>query len=119
MRKGLGCVEAVKGLYDSWFANLDEKKHLIPLNAVNALFVCAQVQVAECLMEQALIALKKLGEISGDHHDRNFYKGKIAAAKYYLDYVNQVLPKAFMLTEMIQSEDMSVLECPEEALVVA
>jgi 3-(methylthio)propanoyl-CoA dehydrogenase len=116
LRKGLACIEAVKVLYDSWFANLDEKKHLIPLNAVNALFVCAQVQVAECLMEQAVIALKKLGEIPDDHHDRNFYRGKIAAAKYY---VNMVLPKAFMLTEMIQSEDLSVLECPEEALVVA
>jgi 3-(methylthio)propanoyl-CoA dehydrogenase len=116
LKKGLGCVETVKGLYDSWFANLGEKKHLIPLNAVNALFVCAQVQVAECLMEQALIALKNLGEIPADHHDRKFYQGKVAAAKYY---VNLVLPKAFMLTELIQSEDLSVLECPEEALVVA
>jgi len=115
LMRGLQCVEVVKSVYDSWFANLDEKKHLIPLNAVNALFVCSQVQVAECLMEQALLALKKLGEISNDHHDRNFYRGKVAAAKYY---VNHALPKAFMLTEMIQSEDMSALECPEEALVV-
>ena len=116
LKKGLGCIETVKDLYDTWYANLDEKKHLIPLNAINALFVCAQVQVAECLMEQALVAQEKLGELPDDHHDRNFYKGKVAAAKYY---VNQVLPKTFMLTDLITSEDMSVMECPEEALIVS
>jgi len=115
LRKGLDCIETLKDLYDSWYANLDAKKSLIPLNAVKTLFVCAQVQVAECLMEQALIAQKKLEEIPDDHHDRNFYKGKIAAAKYY---VNQVLPNAFTLTDVIRNGDTSVLECPEEALVV-
>lgn len=115
LKKGLECVETLRKTYDSWYGNLDEKKHLIPLNAVNALFVCAQVQVAECLMEQALVARKKLAELPDDHHDRTFYEGKISAARYY---ANLVLPKVFMLTDLITSEDTSVLDCPEEALVV-
>lgn len=115
LSQGLNCIKILTDLCDSWYANLDEKKSLIPLNAVKILFVCAQVLVAECLMEQALIARKKLDELPDDHHDRNFYKGKIAAAKYY---VNQVLPNAFMLTDVISKEDASVLECPEEALVI-
>ncbi|MCE5283714.1 MAG: acyl-CoA dehydrogenase [Deltaproteobacteria bacterium] len=115
LANGLQCIETVRELYDCWYGNLDAKKHLIPLNAVNALFVCAQVQVAECLLEQAVIALKQLDGMAADHHDAAFYRGKVAAAKYY---VNQVLPKAFMLTDLIKSEETSVLECPEEALVV-
>ncbi|MCD6297069.1 MAG: acyl-CoA dehydrogenase C-terminal domain-containing protein [Deltaproteobacteria bacterium] len=116
LRKGLDCIEDLKALYDSWYVNIDEEKSLISLNAVNTLFVCTQVQFAECLMEQALIAQKKLEELPDDHHDRNFYKGKIAAAKYY---VNQVLPNAFTQTDVIRSEDTFVLDCPEEALVVS
>ncbi|NLU49913.1 MAG: acyl-CoA dehydrogenase [Syntrophomonadaceae bacterium] len=109
------CMVEVKNLYDSWYANKAEKGELIPLYAIRALFVCAQVQVAQCLLEQALIAAKKVAELPGDHYDLNFYKGKVASAKYY---ANNVLPNVFTLTEVIRNADSSVLECPEEALVI-
>jgi hypothetical protein len=38
-----------------------------------------------------------------------------ASARYY---INIVLPKAFLTTEMFKSQDDSVLTCPEDALVV-
>ena len=92
LAKGLDCVRTLKALYDSWYANFAEKRQLIPLNAVRTLFVCAQLQVAECLMEQALIAERRLDELPAGDHERTFYAGKIAGARYYL---NQVLPQAF------------------------
>jgi hypothetical protein len=94
---------------------MDKKKQFIPLNAVATLTACGQVQTAQCLLEQAVVAYKKLEGLSGDHFDRPFYEGKIAAARYY---ANQLLPNVLMLAQMIASEDAICLECPEEALVV-
>jgi alkylation response protein AidB-like acyl-CoA dehydrogenase len=115
LRKAYGCVEEIRSLYNDWYANMAEKKRFIPLNAVRALTICAQVQVAQCLLEQAIIAREKLKDLPDGHFDRTFYEGKIASARYY---VNQVLPAIFMLSEMIKSEDRTCLDCPEEALIV-
>ena len=66
-------------------------------------------------MEQALIAQRKLDELPAGDHERTFYTGKIAGARYY---INQVLPLAFSRTEIIQDEDRTVLDVPEAALGV-
>lgn len=115
LEKAYQCVEEVKSFYDSCYENFNEKKELIPLYALRTLFVCSQVQVAECLIEQALIAHKRINELPEDHYDINYYKGKIASAKYY---VNNILPNAIMLTTIIKDADQSVLDCPEDALIV-
>jgi alkylation response protein AidB-like acyl-CoA dehydrogenase len=115
LRKGYECVEEIRTLYDAWYANMDEKRQFIPLNAIRAMTVCGQLQVAQCLLEQALIAAEKLMNLPAGHFDRSFYEGKVASARYY---TNQVLPSSFMLTEMIKNEDRICLDCPEEALVV-
>ena len=115
LSRGYKCIEEVKEIFASWYANFDANKQLIPLYSLKALFVCAQVQVAECLMEQALIAQKRLEELPDGDYECSYYKGKIASARYYM---SQALPDAFMLTDMIRSADASVFECPEEALVV-
>lgn len=116
LKRGYDCLEEIKSIYDSWYSDFKEKKKLIPLYAVKTLFICAQVQVAECLMEQALIAKRKLSELTDHHHDRSFYEGKIASARYYL---GQVLPKAYMAAEIIKNADTIVLECPEAELAVS
>ena len=115
LEKGCACVLALKASYDSWYANSGEKGQFIPLNAVGTLVVCAQLQVAQCLLEQALIAARRLGEVVAGDHERAFYAGKIASARYYL---TQVLPQAFTRTEIIRAEDRTVLDCPEEAFTV-
>ena len=115
LAQGFGCLRILKELYDTWFDNFAEKRQLIPLNAVKTLFVCAQVQVAECLMEQALIAQRRLDELPAGDHDRAFYTGKIASARYYL---NQVLPQAFSQTAIIRNEDRIAIDVPEEVFTV-
>jgi alkylation response protein AidB-like acyl-CoA dehydrogenase len=109
------CVLEVKNIFDSWYENFQEKKSFIPLYALNALFVCAQAQVAQCLVEQALIAQEKLDALTDDSYERVFYEGKIAIARYY---INQILPTAFSLTEIIKNADDTVLMCPEEVFAV-
>ncbi|HOO90852.1 MAG TPA: acyl-CoA dehydrogenase [Syntrophales bacterium] len=115
LSQGYRCVEGIRDIFDSWYAELDTKRHFIPFYSLKALFVCSQLQVAECLMEQALIAQKRLGELPDGDYERGYYTGKIASARYY---ISQVLPTAFMLTDLIRTADISVFECPEEALVV-
>jgi alkylation response protein AidB-like acyl-CoA dehydrogenase len=115
LKKGCECLGGIKGSYDLWYGNMGEKKQFIPLNAVKALMVCAQVQAAECLLEQALIAAGRLDELPEGHFDRSFYEGKIASARYY---ARQVLPAVFTLYDSIKSEGRTCLDCPEEALVV-
>ncbi len=115
LTRGYQCLAEVKATYDSWYNNIGQKRSLIPLNALKALFVCSQVQVAECLMEQALIAKNKLTGVPRDSVEATFYTGKIACARYY---VNNILPQAFLTTELIRNEGNTVITCPEEALVV-
>jgi len=115
LTKGFQALSEVKTTFDSWFFNMDSKRQLIPLNALRALFVCAQVYVSYCLMEQALIAAKKLAEAKKGTSDAIYYDGKIASARYYL---NNILPQAFLTTELIKSEDDIVLTCPEESLLI-
>ncbi|MBN2568071.1 MAG: acyl-CoA dehydrogenase C-terminal domain-containing protein [Deltaproteobacteria bacterium] len=115
LAKGCECVEEVKKIYDYWYENFSENKGLIPLYSIKALFVSAQLQVAQCLMEQALIANERLEELPEGAYEGTFYEGKVASARYYL---NNVLPHAFTLTDLIREADTAVLECPEEALVI-
>jgi len=113
--KSCECMEKVKKIYDSWYDNKEEKGELIALYAIRALFVFAQTQVAQCLAEHALIAQKKIAEMPQDHFEVPFYKGKLASAKHF---INNILPNAFMLTELIANADSTALECSDEELLV-
>lgn len=113
LAKAYQCMEEVLNIYNGWYNKMEAKRELIPLYAVKAMFVVAQVQVAECLMSQALIANSKIG--AADATDKVYYEGKVAAARYY---VNNVLPNVYLSTEMIREEDDTVLRCAEESLVV-
>ncbi|MBN1474050.1 MAG: acyl-CoA dehydrogenase, partial [Syntrophaceae bacterium] len=115
LTKGFEALNAVKNTFDSWYANMDNKRQLIPLYALRALFVCAQVYVSYCLIEQALIAAQKLAEAKKGTSDAIYYEGKIASARYYL---NNILPQAFLTAELIKSEEDIVLTCPEESLLI-
>jgi len=115
LRQGYECLEGTKACYDRWYDEMDEKRQFIPLNAVRALMVCAQVQAAECLLEQAFIATERLEKLPEGHFDHSFYEGKIASARHY---ARQVLPAVFTIYASIKSDDRTCLDCSEEALVV-
>ena len=115
LRRGYDCMAGIKEAYDLWNEDLKGKGWFIPLNAVKALLVCAQVQTAECLLEQAFIAFERLEELPEGHFDRPFYEGKIASARHY---ARNILPAIFIFYENIKSEDRTCLDCSEEMLVV-
>lgn len=115
LEKACLCVEEIKDLYSTYYANMAEKGRLIPLNAPRVLTCCAQLFAAESILDQALVASEKMAATGQDHPDRAFYAGKIAAARYF---ANNILPNVYMLTDLIRAADETALGCPEEAFVV-
>lgn len=114
MEKAYQCVEEIKNIYASYYANLGEKDRLIPLYAPRVLTCCAQLFAAESILDQALVARAKMAETNPGHPDYSFYAGKISATRYF---VNNILPNVYMLADLIRAADESALECPEEAFV--
>jgi alkylation response protein AidB-like acyl-CoA dehydrogenase len=114
LEKAYQSAEEVWQTIASWQA--DKKGEYVNLYAIRALFVFAQLYVAMCLMDQAIVASKTMVGLADDHFDLNFYKGKVASARYY---VNNSLPNVFTLTQVIKNADTSVLEVPEEVLIVS
>jgi len=116
LEKAYCCMTEVKDLFAFYYANKTEKGELIPLYAPQVLTCCAQLFAGEAIMDQALLANRKLATLDAGHPDYNYYKGKIAAARYFS---NNILPNVVMLTELIKNADKSAIECPEEALVIS
>ncbi len=116
LEKAYNCVAEIKDLYASYYANKAEKGELIPLYAPRVLTCCAQLFAGEAILDQALLASRKIAELGADHHDYNYYMGKIAAARFF---INNTLPNVYMQTELIKNADQSAIQCPEEALVVS
>ena len=91
-------------------------------NANTYLEMFGHVQIAYLLLQQAVIAEAKLGEIFqakgaadadakkalvNDHAEAQFYSNKMATAKFF---VNQVLPHALAAADAISSKDDSIFE---------
>jgi alkylation response protein AidB-like acyl-CoA dehydrogenase len=115
LEKAYGCAEDVMNLVYSWHANKAEKGEMINLFAIRILFVFAQLYVAMLLVDQAIVALKTMAKLPADHYELNFYKGKLASAIYY---VNNILPNTATLAGVIKNADTSVLDVPEDILII-
>lgn len=115
LARAYDCVDDIRKIYDSYYSSFTEKAELIPLYAPRVLTCCAQLFAAESILDQALLAQKKIVELGKDHYDYSFYQGKVACARFY---AMNILPNVYMQAEIIKNADKSALECPEEALVV-
>jgi hypothetical protein len=73
----------------------------------------AEVTIAHLLLQAALVAEARLaaGTDEGD-----FYRGKVAAAKYYANFV---LPGVHAKLQAIRSADRSVLDVPDRGFSTA
>jgi len=89
-----------------------EGKFLVPLaHAYPFLMMMGKVTSAWLLLWQADIAAEKLDAESDGSADAAFYKGKIAAARYF---IKNVLPEIDGTIRAIKSEDLSVMDIPDE-----
>jgi len=86
------------------------KLEQVPLAANRFLQMMAETTVGWMLLDQAVIALEKLESASSA--DKPFYEGKRYAALYFAQHI---LPNVVSLAGVINAEDQSALQIPEES----
>ncbi len=84
---------------------------LIPTYSKRVMTATAQLYGGQLLLDQALLARKKMLELGEEHYDYKFYKGKVMAARYFM---LNVVPEIAALAEIINLADTSVLDIDDE-----
>lgn len=84
---------------------------LMAVYARRVLTATAQLYCGYLLMDQAVVAKKRMDELGSEHYEYNFYLGKVLSTRYYL---NNTVPNVWHLTEIINMADTSILEAPIE-----
>lgn len=87
------------------------KKQMMPLFSTRILHAASMLYCARLILEQGLLANKKLLELGEEHFDANFYKGKIASARFY---VKNVLPQISVLRNVLEIGDTTAIDIAEE-----
>lgn len=88
---------------------------MIGLYATRILHATGKLICGKLLLEQALLAEKKIAELGKEHYDYPFYAGKTAAARFYL---HNIVPEIATTLRVIKDGDTSCIDVPEEALLV-
>lgn len=105
LKRALSAYREMQGSMMNYFQQ--GKPGMMPLFARRMLTATAQLYGAYCLLEQALIAEQRAGELGESHYDYEFYRGKVLSARYYL---RNILPNVWATAEIIADGDTSVLE---------
>lgn len=115
-----GEIEILKNAIDAYNRiRLAMKDHLtagkiefVGLYATRILHATAKIYCGYLILDQAVLAAKKIMELGTAHFDYPYYRGKIEAAKYYL---RNIVPEVFTAAELIKAGDDSVINIPEES----
>jgi alkylation response protein AidB-like acyl-CoA dehydrogenase len=89
----------------------DGRVGLMPTYATRILAATAQLYGGMCLLEQALIAQKRLDELGDGHFDAAFYRGKLMSARYYL---RNVVPNVWATEELVAEADPTIMDASED-----
>ncbi|MDD3898928.1 MAG: acyl-CoA dehydrogenase [Syntrophomonadaceae bacterium] len=84
-----------------------------PLWANRIMFAMSMLYCGMLILDQGLLAQKKLNEVGDDSFDANFYKGKIASARFYV--MNEV-PAIFSIKRVLEAADFSAVDLNPECL---
>jgi len=84
-----------------------------PLWANRIMFAMSMVYCGMLILDQGILAQMKLDEVGPDSFDANFYKGKIASARFYV--MNEV-PNIFGIQRALETADFSAVALKPEHL---
>jgi alkylation response protein AidB-like acyl-CoA dehydrogenase len=90
----------------------EQRFQLIPLTSKRFLECFAETLMGQLMLEQGLIARKKLKDTRADSADGIFYRGKIETARFFC---RNILTNVFSRHMALKQEDTSALDIPEEA----
>lgn len=111
MEEAFAAYTEIYNKVESWRA---DSRHLIQIFATRVLHAAAKLICGKLMLDQGLLAAKKLAELGDDHYDANFYKGKIASVRFY---VKNVVPEIHGTLKAMNIADTSAIDCPEEAFM--
>lgn len=108
-------LNSYKGIQATLMGYLQSgKMSFMPLFATRILHSTAKLFGGKLILEQALVAQKKLAELPADHFDAPFYKGKIASAKFY---VRNIVPEIATVLAVFKDGDSSVMDIEESSFL--
>ncbi|MEN6463084.1 MAG: acyl-CoA dehydrogenase [Syntrophomonas sp.] len=111
MEKALASFNSIIEMNAEWTSSKPQMKQLF---ATRTLHAAARIYCGKLMLDQGLIAANKLAELGDDHFDANFYKGKIASAKFY---VMNVVPEIFGYEQAMMAGDTTAIDMDEAALM--
>ncbi|NLB89490.1 MAG: acyl-CoA dehydrogenase [Syntrophomonadaceae bacterium] len=88
------------------------KVGFLGLYATRVLHATGKLLCGRLILDQAVLAHKKMQELPTDHFDYPFYQGKVEAAKYY---IRNVVPDIIDLEQKINNPDTSAMDAIEDA----
>ena len=84
----------------------------VGLNTTRLLMALGDLVIGWLLLTQAEIALRGLDEIGADAADRDFYAGKLAAARFF---AATVLPRLASERKIVEETTPDLMDLPEGA----
>ena len=112
--KALGELQQILGTTMTWLAAVQggETRELykVGLSSRRVLLALGDVVLAWLLLRQADVALKALGgEVSAS--DKNFYEGKVAAARFF---TREILPRVGSDRRIIENTVLDLMDLSED-----
>lgn len=111
MEDAISSFQSIIDMNAVWTSTNKQMKQLF---ATRTLHAASRVYCGKLMLDQALLAAKKLAELGDDHFDANFYKGKIASSKFY---VMNVVPEVFGYEKAMKAADTSSIDLSEESFM--
>ncbi|HRW13198.1 MAG TPA: acyl-CoA dehydrogenase [Syntrophomonas sp.] len=111
LTEALSAYQEILGLLNEYYAQ--GQMTMGPLFSTRILHATAMIYCATLIMDQGLLASRKLDELGAEHFDAGFYQGKAASARFY---VMNVLPDIFGIKKAFAGGDTTAIDIPEEAL---
>lgn len=90
-----------------------DKPQMMPLFSTRILHASSMLYCARLILDQGLLANKKLGQFGSNHPDVKFYQGKIASARFY---TKNVLPDIAVIRKVLEIGDTTAIDIDEESL---
>jgi hypothetical protein len=107
MQKAVGDVQAIMA---TMMGKLGQSIYHVGLHGNRILFALAELVIGWRLMVSAQVAANKLPGATGD--DAAFYRGKLAAARFY---AKTVLPGIGLAKKLIEQGDLDLMELPDDS----
>lgn len=102
-------VRDVQGIMMAMMGKMGQSVYHVGLQGNRILFALAELVIGWRLMINAKVALAKLPAAKGD--DADFYRGKVAAARFY---AKNVLPGLAVAKKLVEQSDLDLMELSDD-----